>query len=171
MSEKYRELRIRIPSDLHNIVKELSRITSTSINKIIEYALYEFIMKVKKDDVPLELRIGYLIRRLFEIRRLQSLLDMAVSTSKSVPVVRNDEVMSIIYQLEKIKDNIYDELINVAKKLEEEIVKSEIEEFGKFVSRVKRKEYKVEERIREVVELVKSRSERNTGSEVSESER
>ena len=171
MSEHYKELRIRIPSDLHNIVRELSKITSTSINRIIEYALYDFILKVQKDDIPFELRVSYLIRRLFEIRRLQSLIDMAVSTSKSTPVIKNDEIMSIIYQLEKIKNNIYDELINVAKKLEEEIVRSEVEEFAKFVSRVKKKEFRIGERIREVVELVKSRSEKKTGSEVVESER
>jgi len=153
---RYRELRIRIPADLHAVLKEISEKTNISMSKIIEYALDQYIMNVIKEDLPLELKISYIIRKIFDISQLQQKIDIAASVGKTEPVIRNESIMPIIYELQKIKERLYSELIETAKKLEDKIQQDivEVQKFVRFIERVQRREWRIREKISDMATMV-----------------
>ena len=153
---KYRELRIRIPSDLHAVLKEISEKTGVSMSKIIEYALDQYMMNIIKEDLPLELKISYIIRKIFDISQLQQRIDIAASVGRTEPVVRNESVMPIIYELQKVKERLYSELIETARKIEDRIQRDidEIQDFTRFVERIRMRELRIREKASELATIV-----------------
>jgi hypothetical protein len=153
---RYRELRIRIPADLHAVLKEISEKTDISMSKIVEYALDQYVLNIIKEDLPLELKISYIIRKIFDISQLQQRIDIASTVGKTEPVVRNENILPIVYELQKIKERLYGELIETAKKIEDKIQKdiNEIQDFAKFIERIKMKELKIREKTSELATVV-----------------
>jgi hypothetical protein len=153
---KYRELRVRIPADLHAVLKEISEKTDIPISKIIEYALDQYILSIIKEDLPLELKISYIIRKIFDISQLQQRIDIAATVGRSEPVVRNENIASIIYELQKVKETLYRELIETAKKLEDRIQQDmdEVEKFTRFIERIQQREWKMKEKTSDMAAMV-----------------
>jgi vacuolar-type H+-ATPase catalytic subunit A/Vma1 len=153
---RYRELRIRIPADLHSVIKEISEKTGVSMSKIIEYALDQYVMNIIKEDLPLELKVAYIVRKIFDIHQLQQRIDIAASVAASQPLVRNESIMPIVYELQKVKEKLYSELIETAKRIESRIQKSidEIQDFTRFVEKIHLREARVRARTSELVSIV-----------------
>jgi hypothetical protein len=153
---RYRELRIRIPADLHAVLKEISEKTNISMSKIIEYALDQYVMSIIKEDLPLELKVSYIIRKIFDISQLQQRIDIAASISRTEPIVKNENVMPIIYELQKIKEKLYSELIETAKRIENRIQRNidEIQDFTRFVERIQLRELRIREKTSELATIV-----------------
>jgi len=155
MGEVYREIRVRIPIDVHEILKKIREETNVPIVKVVEYAVVEYVNKLRV-DVPVELKIAYLVRKIFEIRRMMELVDMAASAAKSIPRVTNEEVLPILYELDKLKTRLYDKLVEAAKDVEAKLG-SNLEEsarFSTFVARVYQRRAREEERMLSVVKAV-----------------
>jgi hypothetical protein len=153
---RFKELRVRIPADLHAVLKEISEKTDISMSKIIEYALDQYVLNIIKEDLPLELKISYIIRKIFDIAQLQQRVDIAASIATSQPLVKNESIMSIVYELQKVKEKLYSELIETARKIEDRIQRdiSEIQDFAKFIERVKMRELRVREKTSELATIV-----------------
>jgi vacuolar-type H+-ATPase catalytic subunit A/Vma1 len=153
---RYRELRIRIPADLHAVLKEISEKTDISMSKIIEYALDQYVMNIIKEDLPLELKISYIIRKIFDIAQLQQKIDIATTVGKTEPVIKNESVLPIIYELQKVKEKLYSELIETARKIEDKIQRdiNEIHDFARFIEKVKMREIRVREKTSELATIV-----------------
>jgi hypothetical protein len=153
---RYRELRIRIPADLHAVLKEISEKTNISMSKIIEYALDQYVMNIIKEDLPLELKVSYIIRKIFDISQLQQRIDIAASISRTEPIVKNENIMPIIYELQKIKEKLYSELIETAKRIENRIQRNidEIQDFTRFVERIQLRELRIREKTSELATIV-----------------
>jgi antitoxin component of RelBE/YafQ-DinJ toxin-antitoxin module len=153
---RFRELRVRIPADLHAVLKEISDKTGMPMSKIIEYALDQYIMSIIKQDLPLELKISYIIRKIFDITQLQQRIDIAATVGRSPPVVRNEDVASIIYELQKVKEALYRELVETAKKLEDKIQQDmdEVQKFTRFIERIQQREWRMKERISDMAAMV-----------------
>jgi antitoxin component of RelBE/YafQ-DinJ toxin-antitoxin module len=153
---RFKELRVRIPADLHAVLKEISEKTGIPISKIIEYALDQYVLSIIKEKLPLELKISYIIRKIFDISQLQQRIDIAASVGKTQPVVRNEDIAPIIYELQKIKDKLYSELIETAREIEDKIQKdiNEVQEFTRFVERIQQREWRMREKTSELVTMV-----------------
>jgi vacuolar-type H+-ATPase catalytic subunit A/Vma1 len=153
---RYKELRVRIPADLHTVLKEISEKTGVPMSKIVEYALDQYVMSIIKEDLPLELKVMYIVRKILDITQLQQRIDIAASVSRSEPLVKDGNILPIIYELQKVKERLYGELIDTAKKVEDKIQKdlAEVERFTRFVERIQLREWRMRERTREVVESV-----------------
>ena len=153
---RFKELRVRIPADLHAVLKEISEKTGISMSKIIEYALDQYMMNIIKEDLPLELKISYIIRKIFDISQLQQRIDIAASVGRTEPVVRNESVMPIIYELQKVKERLYSELIETARKIEDRIHRNidEIRSFTRFVERIQMRELRIREKASELATIV-----------------
>jgi vacuolar-type H+-ATPase catalytic subunit A/Vma1 len=153
---RYRELRIRIPADLHAVLKEISEKTDISMSKIIEYALDQYVMNIIKEDLPLELKISYIIRKIFDIAQLQQKIDIATTVGKTEPVIKNESVLPIIYELQKVKEKLYSELIETARKIEDKIQRdiNELQDFARFIEKVKMKELRIREKTSELTTVV-----------------
>jgi hypothetical protein len=153
---RHRELRVRIPADLHAVLKEISEKTDIPMSKIIEYALDQYILSIIKEDLPLELKISYIIRKIFDISQLQQKIDIAATIGRSEPVVRNENIASIIYELQKVKETLYKELVETAKKLEDRIQQDmdEVEKFTRFIERIQQREWKMREKISDMAVMV-----------------
>jgi predicted DNA-binding protein len=168
---RYRELRVRIPADLHAVLKEISEKTGMPMSKIVEYALDQYVMSIIKEDLPLELKVVYIVRKILDIAQLQQRIDIAASISRSEPLVKDGNVLPIIYELQKVKERLYGELIDTAKKVEDRIQRdlAEAQSFARFVERMQLREWKMKERAREVVDSVvdalKRRGEEKRGEE------
>jgi predicted DNA-binding protein len=166
---RYKELRVRIPADLHSILKEISEKTGVSMSKIIEYALDQYVLSIIKEDLPLEIKVAYIVRKIFDITQLQQRIDIVASTATLQPLVRNDSVMPIIYELQKVKEKLYSELVETAKKIEERIQRdiNEIQDFTRFIERIHLREARMRARVSElasvVIDMVKSKEESKEG--------
>lgn len=153
---RYRELRVRIPADLHAVLKEISEKTGVPMSKIVEYALDQYVMSIIKEDLPLELKVVYIVRKILDIAQLQQKIDIAASISRSEPLVKDGNILPIIYELQKVKERLYGELIDTAKRIEDRIQRdlAEAQSFARFVERMQLREWRMRERAREVVESV-----------------
>ncbi|MCL7390196.1 MAG: ribbon-helix-helix domain-containing protein [Thaumarchaeota archaeon] len=153
---RFKELRVRIPADLHAVLREISEKTGIPISKIIEYALDQYVLSIIKEKLPLELKVSYIIRKIFDISQLQQRIDIAASVGKTQPVVRNEDIAPIVYELQKIKDKLYSELIETAREIEDRIQKdmSEVQEFTRFVEKIQQREWRMREKTSEMVTMV-----------------
>jgi hypothetical protein len=153
---RYRELRVRIPADLHAVLKEISEKTGVPMSKIIEYALDQYVMSIIKEDLPLELKVLYIARKILDIAQLQQRIDIAALVGRSEPLIKDGNILPIIYELQKVKERLYSELIDTAKKIEDKIQRdiAEAQGFQRFIERMQVREWKMKERTREVVESV-----------------
>jgi len=150
---RYKELRVRIPADLHAVLKEISEKTGIPMSKIIEYALDQYVMSIIREDLPLELKISYIIRKIFDISQLQQRIDIAASVGKAEPVVKDGNLLPLVYELQKVKERLYSELIEAAKKVEERIQRDmdEVQRFTRFVERMQLREWRMREKTSELV--------------------
>jgi len=153
---RFKELRVRIPADLHAVLKEISEKTGIPISKIIEYALDQYVLQIIKEELPLELKISYIIRKIFDISQLQQRIDIAATMGRSQPIVRNEDVASIIYELQKVKETLYGELVETAKKLEDKIQQDmdEVRRFTKFIERIQQREWRIREKTSSMAAMV-----------------
>jgi antitoxin component of RelBE/YafQ-DinJ toxin-antitoxin module len=164
---RYRELRVRIPADLHAVLREISEKTGISMSKIIEYALDQYVLSIIKEDLPLELKVSYIIRKIFDISQLQQRVDIAASVATSQPLVRDESVLPIVYELQKIKERLYSELVETARRLEERIQRNidEVKEFTRFVERIHLREARMKAKIQELASVVVDVIKEKMGSE------